>query len=125
MDAETSRPARQTSGHVDTDDLLPTVDGYERFLASGLTGPVERLGKAGSMVGPAAVTTPRCIVACHASTCPDGAMAVNDSPVELEALSEDFVVTPALARLLVKLARRHVEWESRQSDKTQSEENVA
>jgi len=25
----------------------------------------------------------------------------------------------------VKLARRHVEWESRQSDKTQSEENVA
>jgi hypothetical protein len=36
VDAETSRPARQTSGHVDTDDALPTVDGYERFLASGL-----------------------------------------------------------------------------------------
>jgi hypothetical protein len=52
-------------------------------------------------------------------------MAIDESPIGLEAVSEDFVVTPALARLLVKLAMRHLEWESVQSNKGQSEENVA
>lgn len=39
-------------------------------------------------------------------------MASHDAPVQLEVLNEDFVVTPTLARLLVKLARRHLEREA-------------
>ena len=52
-------------------------------------------------------------------------MAADETLVEFEALSEDFVVTPALARLLVKLARRHLEWEARQAARQSQEENVA
>jgi hypothetical protein len=39
-------------------------------------------------------------------------MASHDAPVDLEALGVDFVVTPALARLLVELARRRLEREA-------------
>jgi hypothetical protein len=35
-----------------------------------------------------------------------------DDQVEFEALNEDFVITPALARLLVKLARRRLDRET-------------
>lgn len=41
-----------------------------------------------------------------------GLMATPDTPLELEVISESFTVTPALAKLLVKLARRHLEWEA-------------
>jgi hypothetical protein len=54
-----------------------------------------------------------------------GVVAADETLVEFEALSEDFVVTPALARLLVKLARRHLEWEARQAARQSQEENVA
>jgi len=54
-----------------------------------------------------------------------GVVAADETVVEFEALSEDFVVTPALARLLVKLARRHLEWEARQATRQSQEENVA
>ena len=40
-------------------------------------------------------------------------MAGHDDLVELEVTKEDFVVTPELARLLVTLARRHLETERR------------
>lgn len=42
-------------------------------------------------------------------------MAGHDDPLELEVLNEDFVLTPALCQLLVKLARRHLELEARQA----------
>jgi hypothetical protein len=50
------------------------------------------------------------------------AVAAGDGPVEWEPLNEDFVVTPALARLLVKLARRHLDLEARRQ-KAASAEN--
>lgn len=77
------------------------------------------------MAGAAAATTRRCIVACHVADSRGGAVAINDSPIEFEVASEDFVVTPALARLLVKLAKRHLEWESLQLNKSRSKETVA
>jgi len=52
-------------------------------------------------------------------------MAASEPLIELEVLSEEFVVTPALARLLVKLARRHLEWEARQANGSSQEEHVA
>jgi hypothetical protein len=36
-------------------------------------------------------------------------------PIELEVLNEEFVLTPALCKLLLKLARRHLEFEARQT----------
>jgi hypothetical protein len=39
-------------------------------------------------------------------------MASHEAPVELEVTNEDFVVTLALARMLVKLARRYLERET-------------
>lgn len=43
---------------------------------------------------------------------PGGVVAANEQTVELEVISEDFVVSAALAKLLVKLARRHLEFEA-------------
>ena len=40
-------------------------------------------------------------------------MAGHDDLVELEVTNEDLVLTPELARLLVTLARRHLEKERR------------
>ncbi len=41
------------------------------------------------------------------------AVAAGDAPLDWEPLNEDFVVTPTLARLLLKLARRRLDLESR------------
>ena len=46
-------------------------------------------------------------------------MAGHDAPVELEVLNEDFMVTPAMARLLVKLARVRLEAEADGPDRTE------
>ena len=45
-----------------------------------------------------------------------GVVPTHEQPVDLEVVAEDFVVTAALARLLVKLARRHLEWEARHAN---------
>lgn len=37
-------------------------------------------------------------------------------PLELEVVNEEFVLTPTLCKLLLKLARRHLEFESRQRE---------
>ena len=53
-------------------------------------------------------------------------MASHDAPVELEVTNEEnFVVTPAMARLLVKLARRHLEREANGSEAAVTEEEKA
>jgi hypothetical protein len=36
--------------------------------------------------------------------------------LELEVVNEDFVLTPTLCQLLLKLARRHLEFEARQGE---------
>jgi hypothetical protein len=43
-------------------------------------------------------------------------MADREPQLELEVVSEDFVLTPTLCKLLLKLARRHVELEARQTE---------
>ena len=45
-----------------------------------------------------------------------GVMADREPPLELEVLNEDFVLTPTLCKLIVKLARRHLELEARQTE---------
>jgi hypothetical protein len=37
-------------------------------------------------------------------------------PLEFEVVNEEFVLTPTLCQLLLKLARRHLEFEARQTD---------
>jgi hypothetical protein len=37
-------------------------------------------------------------------------------PLELEVVNEEFVLTPTLCKLLLKLARRHLEFEARQGE---------
>jgi hypothetical protein len=51
---------------------------------------------------------------CDACGCCDGfgVRRCRDDQVELEALNEDFVITPTLARLLVILARRRLDRET-------------
>ncbi len=44
-----------------------------------------------------------------------GVMVDREPPIELEVLNEEFVLTPALCKLLLKLARRHLEFEARQT----------
>jgi hypothetical protein len=53
------------------------------------------------------------------------AVAAGDAPVEWEPLNEDFVVTPALARLLLKLARRRLDLEARQPKPASGEQEDA
>jgi hypothetical protein len=48
----------------------------------------------------------------------------HDVPVELEAVDGDFVVTPAMARLLVKLARARLEAEASGPDRSRTEEDA-
>jgi hypothetical protein len=45
-----------------------------------------------------------------------GVMADREPPLELEVVNEEFVFTPTLCKLLLKLARRHLEFEARQTD---------
>lgn len=55
-----------------------------------------------------------------------GVVADHDAPVELEALSEDFIVTPTLARLLVQLAARHLRHEAiRAAEGSRHQEHAA
>jgi hypothetical protein len=53
------------------------------------------------------------------------AVAAGDAALEWEPLNEDLVVTPALARLLLKLARRRLDLEVRQPKPTSGEQEDA
>ena len=53
-------------------------------------------------------------------------MAGHDTLVELQVLGrDDFVLTPELARLLVKLARRHLEEEKQRAERSPSKREDA
>lgn len=43
-----------------------------------------------------------------------GVTTDREPPLELEVINEEFVLTPTLSKLLLKLARRHLEFEARQ-----------
>lgn len=52
-------------------------------------------------------------------------MEGRDTPIELEVVGDEFIVTPALAKLLLVLARRHLEREQQQRAGRRRKENVA
>ncbi len=52
-------------------------------------------------------------------------MAGHDAPVELEVVNDDFVVTPAMARILVKLARGRLEAEAKTANGSRTKKEDA
>ena len=81
-----------------------------------------------SILAPGVDSTPSAVAGdtvAEASTFAAGAVDANEHLLEFEAVSEEFVVTPTLAKLLVKLARRHLKWEVRQASRRPSEEQAA
>jgi hypothetical protein len=48
-----------------------------------------------------------------------------EQPIELEVLSDRLVITPGLARLLMVLARRQIEWERAQKGQSDDKESAA
>ena len=52
-------------------------------------------------------------------------MSGNDEPIELEVLSDQLVITPVLARLLMVLARRQIESERAQKSPSEDKETAA
>jgi hypothetical protein len=45
-----------------------------------------------------------------------GVMLDREPPLELEVVNEDFVLTPNLCKLLLKLAKRHLDFEAREAE---------
>ena len=43
-------------------------------------------------------------------------MLDREPPLELEVVNEDFVLTPNLCKLLLKLAKRHLDFEAREAE---------
>ena len=43
-------------------------------------------------------------------------MLDREPPLELEVVNEDFVLTPNLCKLLLKLAKRYLDFEARQAE---------